>query len=131
MKNDRKTLRERLLRKKPTFRRHLYHRFIKFQNQDSWRKPKGNDNKMRLKLKGYPPIVQVGYRNPRIIRGLHPSGLEPVVVRNEKMLEHLDPSKHIIILSGALGLRKKLLLASKAREMGYRIANEGWLSANE
>ncbi len=125
MKNQLMALRERLKRRKPRFRRHLYHRFIKFQNQDSWRKPKGNDNKMRLKLKGYPPIVQVGYRNPRIIRGLHPSGLEPVVVDNKNLLEKLDPAKHIVIIASTVGLRKRKELVKLAKEKGLNIANEG------
>jgi large subunit ribosomal protein L32e len=125
MPSSRSAVRKKLTRKKPVFRRHLYHRFIKFQNQDSWRKPKGNDNKMRLQLKGYPPIVKIGYRNPREIRGLHPSGLELVIVDNEKTIERLDPSKHVVVISSTTGLRKKQRIIEAAERRGLKIANKG------
>ncbi len=125
MKRELAKLREKLKKDNPEFRRHLWHRFIKFQNQDAWRKPKGIDNKMRLQLKGYPPIVKVGYRNPRIIRGLHPSGLYPVVVSSIKDLEKLDPDKHIIYISSSVGLRKKIEIIKVAREKKFIIANAG------
>ena len=131
MKSELKKLRERLLRKKPEFRRHLYHRFMKFQNKDSWRKPKGNDNKMRLKLKGYPPIVKAGYRNPVVIRELHPTGLKPVIVSSINELDKLNSSEHIIILSSTLGLRKRIKIVKTAREKGFTITNAGGLHLND
>ena len=111
-------------RKKPEFLRHLWWKFPKFINQYAWRKPKGLDNKMRLKLKGYPPIVSVGYRSPRAVRGLHPSGFKPVVVHNVKELESLDPSIHIVYIASNIGFRKRVQILEKAKSMGFRIANE-------
>jgi len=122
-KMQKRMLRER--RSRPVFLRYLSWKFWKFERREYWRKPKGIDNKMRLQLKGYPPIVKVGYRTPADIRGLHPSGLEPVVVHNEKELESLDPKRHIVYIASTVGLRKRLELIRAAQERGFRVANAG------
>ena len=110
---------------RPVFRRYLSWRFWKFERREYWRKPKGIDNKMRLQLKGYPPIVKVGYRTDSSVRGLHPSGLEPVVVSNVKELESLDPARHIVYIASNVGLRKRIELVRAARERGFKVANAG------
>ncbi|HIP85900.1 MAG TPA: 50S ribosomal protein L32e [Pyrodictium sp.] len=117
-------LRKKLKSRKPEFLRTLWWKFPKFKNDPKWRKPKGIDNKMRLRLKGYPPIVEVGYRGPAAVRGLHPTGLEPVLVHSEKELEGLDPSKHIVVIASTVGLKKRLKILEKARQLGLRVANE-------
>lgn len=116
-------LRKRIKSRKPEFLRHLWWKKPKFKNDPKWRKPKGIDNKMRLKLKGYPPLVEIGYRGPRKVRGLHPSGKIPVVVNCIKDFEKLDPGKHVIYISSKVGLRKKELLVKAALEKGFEIAN--------
>ncbi|WP_460123707.1 50S ribosomal protein L32e [Stetteria hydrogenophila] len=125
---ERRRLQDRIRRArsgKPTFLRYLSWRFWKFERREYWRKPKGNDNKMRLQLKGYPPIVKVGYGTDAEIRGLHPSGLEPAVVHNVKDLEGLDPLRHIIYIASTVGLRKRLELVKEARRRGFKVANAG------
>jgi len=103
------------------FKRYLSWEFWKFERRDSWRKPKGKDNKMRLEVKGYPPRVKIGYRNQADIRGLHPSGLKPVVVSNPKDLEGLDPREHMVYISSTVGLRKRLDLVKLALDKGFRV----------
>lgn len=122
--NELKKLRVRMKKDKPEFYRRLYHEFAKLRNKARWRKPKGIDNPMRLRLKGYPPIVKIGYKNPESIRGLHPSGLFPVVIENPSQIEKLDPKKHIVYLSQKLGKKKKLDLVKVLKEKGFKIANE-------
>jgi len=110
-------------KRKPYFVRYLSWRFWKFERRDYWRKPKGIDNKMRLQLKGYPPIVKSGYGSAREVRGLHPSGLQPLVVSSARDLEGADPGKHVIYISSTVGLRKRIELARIASERGFKVAN--------
>jgi len=115
-------IRRKLAKKRPAFIRSLWWKFKKFD--EVWRKPKGIDNKIRLKLKGYPPMPSAGYRGPAKVRGLHPSGLRPVVVSCTKDLEGLDPEVHIIYISSSVGRRKRGEIVRRARELRLKIANE-------
>jgi large subunit ribosomal protein L32e len=116
-------LREKMKRKMPEFLRHLWWKKPKFKNDLKWRKPKGIDNKMRLQLKGYPPIVKVGYRTPEVVRELHPSGLKPVVVHSVKELDNYKPEEHLIYIGGTVGLKNAILICKRAVERGFRVAN--------
>lgn len=116
-------VRKQLKSKKPEFRRTLWWKFPKFSNNPKWRKPKGIDNPMRLRIKGYPPVVEIGYGSPAAVRGLHPTGLEPIRVTSIKDLEKLDPSRHIVVIASSVGLRKRLEIEKQAKQKGFRIAN--------
>lgn len=110
-------------RKKPVFLRNVWWKFKKFENDLKWRKPRGKDNPMRLSLKGYPPIAGSGYGMPDQYRFLHPSGFEPVVVSNSKMLLKLDPKKHIVYIASTVSLKKRLEIISIAKSKGFKLAN--------
>ncbi len=122
--------RERLVRlirskKRIEFLRNKWWKFRKFRNDPKWRRPKGNDNPMRLKKKGHPPVVSIGYRTPKVIRGLHPRALRPVVIHNVGELEGLNPSEVILYIGRTVGRRKRIEIVNKARELGFVIANAG------
>ncbi len=121
--NREKIIRMIRSKKKPEFLRHLWWKFPKFKNDLKWRRPKGIDNPVRIKEKGYPPIVSVGYRTPKYIRGLHPSGLKPVVIHNIRELEGLNPSEVIIYVGSTVGIRKRAEIIRKAEELGFLVAN--------
>jgi large subunit ribosomal protein L32e len=116
-------LRKQLKSKKPEFRRTLWWKFPKFKNEPKWRRPKGIDNPMRLRIKGYPPVAEIGYGAPAAVRGLHPTGLEPVRVSSPAELDRLDPSRHLVVIASSVGLRKRIEIAKKAAEKGFRVAN--------
>ena len=97
----------------------------------NWRKPKGIDNKMRLQLSGWPPIVKVGYRSPRSERGLHPSGKQEILVHNVDELSGVDPAKHVVRIARTVGLKKRLEILKEARRIGIRVLNAPRLVQNE
>lgn len=108
-------------RKLPEFRRQEWWRHRSLEH--GWRKPKGHDSKMRLGKKGKPPMVKVGYRQPKALRGLHPCGLREVLVRDPRELEKVDPSREAVRLSSTLGRRKREQALAMARERGIRVLN--------
>jgi large subunit ribosomal protein L32e len=92
---------------------------------ESWRKPKGKDNKMRRQLSGSPRLVKVGYRGPRKARGLHPSGYTDNLVFNVNDLTRLVPSKDAARIAHVVGQRKSLLILAEARAKGVKVLNPG------
>lgn len=122
---DRITVIKRKLRDRkrvPKFRRQESWRYERLD--ESWRRPKGLDNKMRLERKGWPAKVKVGYKTPKEIRGLHPSGLKPIIVQDPKEVERLaDRENIIVVISSRVGDRKRKIITEMARAMGLRISN--------
>lgn len=116
---------EKIRSSKPDFSRYDWDKYYRIGRQETWRRPKGIDNAMRLELKGYAPKVKIGYGSPKEIRGLHPSGLIPVVVSSVTDLEKVKDKKDkvIVILSSRLGLKKRLELLKRADELGIRVSN--------
>src|SRR5581483_2693034 len=92
---------------------------------ENWRKPKGKDNKMRKQKSGVPALVKIGYRGPRVARGLHPSGYTDNLVHNIGELLLLDPKKDAVRIAHTVGQRKKIGLLAKASELGLKVLNPG------
>ncbi len=114
-------LREELKRKKPKFRRQEWHRYKRLG--EKWRRPKGRHSKMRRKLKGKPKMPNPGYRSPKKVRGLHPSGYEEVLVYNPKDLEKIDPERQAARIASRVGKRKRREILKKAEELGIVVLN--------
>jgi len=107
--------------KRPKFVRQESWRYIRLK--PNWRKPKGKDSKMRLQVKGWPPLVKVGYRTPRTYRGLHPSGYKEVLVYRPDDLEGLNPEVHAVRIAGSVGMRKRLVILEEAEKLGLKVLN--------
>ncbi len=90
---------------------------------DRWRRPRGRHSKMRLNRKYRPPKVRIGHRNPKDIRGLHPSGFEEILIHNTYELEKINPKTQAARIAGAVGEKKRAKIEEKANEKGIRILN--------
>jgi large subunit ribosomal protein L32e len=122
-------LRKKMSQKRPHFRRFEEWRLVRIK--DRWRRPKGIDNKMRQKRKGWPRTVNVGYRSPRAVRHLHPSGMEEVAVFNVGDLTIVDPETQVARIGGTVGRRKRRFILKEALELGIRILNPGDIDLEE
>ena len=100
-----------------------------------WRKPKGLHSKMRSCFKGHRRMVSPGWRSPAEARGLHRSGLQPIIVNSEKDMADIKKETQGAIIAKQVGLKKKIILAQKAKKMGIRILNikdvDGFLKTAE
>ena len=111
--------------REPEFLRQEWFRYKRLG--ECWRRPKGLHSKMRKGLKYRPPRVKIGYRGPRLARGLHPSGFEEVMVYRVEDLERINPERQAIRIGGTVGVRKRIDIVKKADEMGIRVLNRGEL----
>ena len=115
--------RKKVAQRRPKFIRQESWRYDRLA--ESWRKPKGKDNKMRLQKSGVPVLVKVGYRGPRAARGLHPSGYRDNLIHNTAELVKLDPKKDAARIGHTVGKKKRIEIINKAVELGIKVLNPG------
>ncbi len=106
---------------RPHFRRQEWFRYKKFHEE--WRKPQGGQSKLRRHFGYRWNLPSIGYRGPREVRGLHPSGFQEVLVHNPRQIEGLDPAKQAVRIAGAVGARKRELIEKACDEKGLRVLN--------
>src|SRR2546422_1285847 len=103
---------------RPKFHRQEWFRYRKFG--DEWRKPQGGQSKLRRHFGYRWNLPSIGYRGPRAVRGLHPSGFQEVLVHNERQLDGLDAAKQAVRIAHAVGTRKRELIEKTCDEKGLR-----------
>jgi large subunit ribosomal protein L32e len=106
---------------KPAFNRQDHHK--KKRVSTSWRKPRGDLSKQRRDIKGKGATVEAGFRTPKAVRGLHPSGFEEVHVHNTDDLEGVDGAVQAVRIASAVGGRKRERIEDLAEERGIRVLN--------
>ncbi len=88
-----------------------------------WRRPRGIHSPVRQRHKGKPALPHPGYGRAAAVRGLHPSGVKPVLISRVEELMALDPKSEGALISATLGTRKKIELLAKALEKKIMILN--------
>jgi large subunit ribosomal protein L32e len=114
-------LRAMISGRRPAFKRQEWFRYSKLG--EKWRKPKGIHSKMKRRLKRRQPMVDIGFRGPESVRGLHPSGFEEVLVYNVDGLEGIDPKVQAVRIGGTVGTKKRIAIEDRATELGIRVLN--------
>lgn len=108
-------------KRKPKFRHEQAHRWTRIS--DRWRKVRGIDSATREKRSGRIAMVSAGYRSPKAVRGLHPSGYVEALVYRADDLEVLDPDVHAVRIAATVGMRKRQNILDKAEAQMFRILN--------
>ncbi len=113
-------------KKKPTFKPpNAGGKRGKVRVKERWRRPKGVGNKQRVKKKAAGARPKIGYKNPESIRGLHPSGKPEVLIHNVEEVEAQKGRDVVLRIAHAVGLKKRLAILQKAKELGLRVLNPG------
>ena len=113
--------RARAKAKKPEFARGESWRYLKLTK--NWRRPRGLDNKMRRKIKGWPPSVSTGYKGPKVARGLHPSGYREVLVHNVHEVSTVDSATQAVRIAHTVGKKKRAEIVAAAEERTVVVLN--------
>ncbi len=111
-------------RKNPSFRRVESWRFVRIKNP-RWRKPIGLDSATRKKELSGVQMPTVGYRVPKKIRGIHPSGYEEVLIFTKEDINKINPKIQAIKISGKIGAKKRINLIDYAQSKHIKILNIG------
>ncbi len=114
-------IRRQVKRRTPYFLRDEGFRYKRIPK--NWRRPTGYTSKLRINLGYRPSKVRVGFRAPKLVRGLHSSGFQEVTVHSVKELDAIDPKKQAVRIGGTVGTKKRLVIAKKASERDIRLLN--------
>jgi len=105
------------------FKRHHWDRWNRVP--ETWRKPRGIDNRMRRRFKGAAPMPKVGYGSDKRTKYLLPNGLRKLIVRNEKEVDLLlmHNKSYAAEISRTVGGRQRVKILERAKALGVKVTN--------
>lgn len=93
--------------------------------KQSWRMPKGLDNRARRRFKGNILLPQAGYGTNAKTRNVLPSGFRKFRVHSVAELEMLlmNNRTHSAEIAGAVGARARKAIVARAQELNIKVTN--------
>ena len=122
-------LRKEIKKRRPNFKAYESWRYKRVKSR--WRKAQGIDSNVRKKKKGVIKSPNIGYRGPKKVRGLHPTGLEEVLIQNIADLENINRKKQIIKIASTIGAKKRRIILDLADEKRILVSNPGKIMMEE
>ncbi|KAG0371141.1 hypothetical protein BGZ54_010115 [Gamsiella multidivaricata] len=106
-----------------TFKRHQSDRYKTVK--ESWRKPKGIDNRVRRRFKGQIVMPKIGYGNNKLTRHLMPSGFKKFVVSNIAELNLLLMHNRTFAAEIAhnVSSRNRIAIVERAQQLNIKVTN--------
>ncbi|KAI8818257.1 ribosomal protein L32e [Fimicolochytrium jonesii] len=105
------------------FKRHQSDRYKKVD--ESWRKPKGIDNRVRRRFKGQIAMPKIGYGSNSKTRHLLPNGFKKFLVNNVRDLELLLMHNRVFAAEIAhnVSSRKRVAIVERAAQLNVKVTN--------
>ena len=106
-------------------------RFNRFQSdrfdrvKESWRKPRGIDNRVRRRFRGSKLMPKIGYGSDKKTRFQLQNGLYPFVVKTAKDIEMLlmHNEKFAAVVAHNLSARNRKIVIERAAQLGVKVIN--------
>jgi large subunit ribosomal protein L32e len=114
-------IRKQIKKRTPDFLREEWFRYKKLAK--NWRRPDGITSSMRVNKKYRPSKVRVGFRGPKKVRGIHPSGFEEIMIFNASDLDNINPKTQAARIGSSVGTKKRIEIEKKAKELDVRLLN--------
>ncbi len=109
--------------KKPHFYRQEWFRMGNQRKKwRTWRKPRGNQSKMRMHKASRGARVQAGYGSPAAVRGMHSSGLRELLVHNVQQLSMVSKD-FAVRIAHSVGGKKRAEIMKAADGMKLKVLN--------
>jgi len=105
------------------FKRHQSDRYHSVK--ESWRKPKGIDNRVRRRFKGQLPMPKIGYGSNKKTRHMMPSGHKSMLVHNLPEIELLlmNNSRYAAVIAHGVSSKKRVEMVQRAKLLGVKVVN--------
>ena len=108
-----------MAKEKPNFLRQEGKRFKRLKN--CWRKPKGVHSKLRLRRRGKPTMVSIGYKAPEKVRGLVKGNIQQVSVSKPEHLKFIKKGEVVVLKK--MSNKKRLEILLEAKKLNIQVLN--------